>query len=129
MIQLPSLMQLRSKSYLERLYLNQHLSIREIARLTNASHSVALEAMKRSGVPQNGNGRKHPGQIPFGYDYTDYHLVKNKREQEVIRMIRQFRASCLSLWKIAGELNRCLIPTKNSGIWQANTVRKILART
>jgi len=55
--------------------------------------------------------------------------VKNKTEQEVIRMIRQFRASGLSLWKIAGELNRRLIPTKNRGIWQANTVRKILART
>jgi hypothetical protein len=55
--------------------------------------------------------------------------VKNKTQQEVIRMIRQFRASGLSLWKIAGELNRPLIPTKNSGIWQANTVRNILART
>jgi hypothetical protein len=128
-IQLPSLVQLRSKSYIEQLYLNQHLSIREIAHRTDVSHSVVLEAMKRFGIPQNGNGHKHPGQIPFGYEYTDYHLVKNKSEQEVIRMIRQFRASGLSLWKIAGELNRRLIPTKNSGIWQANTVRKILART
>jgi len=55
--------------------------------------------------------------------------VKNKTEQEVIRMIRQFRSSGLSLWKIAGELNKRLIPTKNNGIWQANTVRKILSRT
>ena len=129
MIQLPSLVQLRSKSCLECLYLDQHLSIREIARLTDVSHSVVLEAINRFGIPQNGNGHRHPGQIPFGFDYTDYHLVKNKTEQEVIRMIRQLRASGLSLWKIAGELNRRLIPTKNSGIWQANTVRKILTRT
>jgi hypothetical protein len=129
MIQLPPLVQLRSKSYLERLYLNQHLSIREIARLTEVSHSVVLEAINRFGIPQNGNEHKHPGQIPFGYDYTDFHLVKNKTEQEAIRMIRQLRASGLSLWKIAGELNRRLVPTKNSGIWQANTVRKILTRT
>jgi hypothetical protein len=128
-IRLPSLVQLRSRSYLERLYLNQHLSIREIARLTDVSHSVVLGAINRFGIPQNGNGHKHPGQIPFGYDYTDYRLEKNKNEQEVIRMIRQFRASGLSLWKIAGELNRRLVPTKNRGIWQANTVRKILART
>jgi hypothetical protein len=119
---------MRSKSCLEHLYLNQHLSIREIARLTDVSHSVVLGAINRFGIPQNGNGHKHPGQIPFGYDYTNYHLVKNKTEQEVIRMIRQLRASGLSLWKIAGELNRRLIPTKNSGIWQANTVRKILTR-
>ena len=129
MIRLPSLVQLRSRSYLEHLYLNHHLSIREIARLTDVSHSVVLGAFTRFGIPQNGNGHKHPGQIPFGYDYTDYHLVKNKTEQEVIRMIRQLRASGLSLWKIAGELNRRLVPTKNNGIWQANTVRKILTRT
>lgn len=64
---------MRSKSYLEQLYLNEHLSIREIARSTDASHSVVVEAMKRFDIPQNGNGHKHPGQIPFGYEYTDLH--------------------------------------------------------
>ncbi|MBA7570942.1 hypothetical protein ES708_12698 [subsurface metagenome] len=76
----------------------------------------------------NGNGHKHPGPIPFGYDYSEYRLVKNKSKQEVIRMIRQLCVSGLSLCKIAGELNRRLVPTKNSGIWQESTVRKILAR-
>ena len=128
-IPLPPLLRLRSKTYLEQLYSGKHLSVREIASLTDLSHSVALEATKRCDIPQNGNGHEHPGQIPFGYEYTDYRLVKNKTEQEVIRMIRQFRASGLSLWKIAGELNRRLVPTKNNGIWQVNTVRKILTRT
>ena len=117
---------------MKRLYSDRPLSIKEIARLADVSHSAVGEALKRFGIPRNGsngNGRKHPGQIPFGYEYVDYRLVKNKSEQEVIRMIRQFRASGLSLWKIAGELNRRLIPTKNNGIWQANTVRKILARS
>ena len=114
---------------MKRLYSDRHLSIKEIARLADVSHSAVGETLKRFGIPRNGNGRKHPGQIPFGYDYVDYRLVKNKGEQEVIRMIRQFRTSGLSLWKIADELNRRLIPTKNNGIWQANTVRKILARS
>jgi hypothetical protein len=87
----------RSKTYLEQLSSGKHLSVREIASLTDLSHFVVLEAMKRCGIPQNGNGHKHPGQIPFGYEYTDYRLVKNKTEQEVIRMIRQFLASGLSL--------------------------------
>lgn len=34
----------------------------------------------------------------------------------------------LSVREIAGKLNQHLIPTKNDRIWQANTVRKILAR-
>jgi site-specific DNA recombinase len=66
--------------------------------------------------------------LPFGFDYLNHQLVMNKAEQEVIRMIRQYRVGGLSLREIAGRLNQRLIPTKNSGIWQANTVRNILAR-
>ena len=127
-IPLPPLLQLRSKSYPESLYTGRHLSVREIANLTDLSHSVVLAAMDRFSIPQNGNGHKRPGQIPFGFDYSDYQLVKNRAEQEIIRMIRQYRASGLSLRQIAGQLNQHLIPTKKGGIWQANTVRKILAR-
>lgn len=58
----------------------------------------------------------------------NYKLVKNKAEQVVIRMIRQYRVGGLSLRQIAGKLNQRLTPTKNNGVWQANTVREILAR-
>jgi hypothetical protein len=119
---------LHSRSYLERLYSGRHLSAREIARLTDASRSGVLEALHRFDIPQNGNGHKRPGHIPFGFDYLNYRLVKNKAEQGVIRLIRQGRAGGLSLRQIAGQLNQRLVPTKNSGIWQANTVRMILAR-
>ena len=127
-IPLPPLLQLRSKTYLEQLYTGRHLSVREIANLTDLSHSVVLAAMDRFSIPQNGNGHKRPGQIPFGFEYADYQLVKSKAEQEIIRMIRQYRSGGLSLRQIAGRLNQRLVPTKNGGIWQANTVRKILAR-
>jgi hypothetical protein len=50
--------------------------------------------------------------------------VKSKAEQGVIWPIRQYRVSGLSLRQIAGRLNQCLGPTRNSGIWQANTVRE-----
>lgn len=44
---------------------------------------MVLETLDRFGIPQNGNERTHPGQLPFGYDYTDYRLVRNQAEQEV----------------------------------------------
>jgi hypothetical protein len=116
---------LRSKSYITRLYANLRLSARQIARLTDVSRSVVLKALDRFGIPKNGNGRTHPGQLPF--DFLDDRLVKNQAEQGVIRTIRQCRVSGLSLRQIAGQLNGRLVPTKNSGIWQANTVRLILA--
>jgi hypothetical protein len=92
------------------------------------SRSTALGALGRFGILQNGKGRTHPGQLPFGYDYQNYRLVKNQAEQGVIRLMRQGRAGGLLLRQIAGQLNERLVPAKSSGVWQANTVRLILAR-
>jgi predicted DNA-binding protein YlxM (UPF0122 family) len=122
------LFRLRSRSSLEGLYSGQHLSAREIARLTEASRSGVLKALDRFGIPVNGNGHKRTGHLPFGFDYLNHQLVKNGTEQAAIRMMRQYKAGGLSLREIAGNLNLKLIPTKQNGIWQANTVREILAR-
>lgn len=127
-VSLPPVLGLRSKSALERLAGGEHLSAREIERLLGASHAGVLEALDRYGIARNGNGRKRTGQLPFGFDHLDHQLVKNGAEQAAIRMMRQYRSGGLSLREIAGNLNLKLIPTKQNGIWQANTVRQILAR-
>jgi hypothetical protein len=84
--------------------------------------------LKRYGIPKDGRNRTHPGQHPFGYDYQNYRLVKNQAEQGVLRLIDQALAGGLLLRQIAGQLNKRLVPIKDGGIWQANTVRLILAR-
>ena len=109
---LPGLSLLRSKSYLAQLYHGRHLSARQISRMTQVSRSGVLAALDRSGIPQNGHGRTHPGQLPFGYDYYNYSLVKNQAEQGVIRLIRQCRTGSLLLRQIAGQLNERLVPPK-----------------
>jgi len=109
-IPLPGLAQLQSKSYLAQLYAGQHLSARQIARLTEVSRSTALAALRRCGIPKNGRNRTHPGQLPFGFDYQDYRLVKNQAEQGVIRLMRQGRAGGLSLRQIAGQLSEHPVP-------------------
>jgi hypothetical protein len=116
------------KTYLAQLYRDRHLSARQIARLTEVSRSTALSALGRFGILKNGKRCTHPGQLPFGYDYCDYRLMKNQAEQGVIRLMRQGRAGGLSLRQIAGQLNQRLIPKKDGGTWQANTVRLILAK-
>lgn len=82
-IALPSLLRLRRRSYLEALCSGQQQSVRKISRLTGASRSAVLEALDRFGIPQNGNGRKRVGPLPFGFDYLNYKLVNNKAEHEV----------------------------------------------
>jgi hypothetical protein len=85
-----------------------------------------LKALDRFGIPRN--ERKRAGHLAFGFDYLNCQLVKNGAEQAAIRMMRQYRADGLSLREIAGNLNLKIIPTKQNGVWQANTVREILAR-
>jgi hypothetical protein len=117
---------LRSKGALEALYRRKHLSAREISRLAGASRAGVLGALDRFGIPETGH--KRIGPLPFGFDYLNHQLVKNGAEQAAIRMMRQYRAGGMSLREIAGNLNQKLVPTKQNGVWQANTVRGILTR-
>jgi len=127
-IPLPPLLRLRTKSSLEQLYTGERLSAREISRLAGASRSGVLKALDRFNVPRDRNRPTRTGPVPFGFDYTSHQLVENEAEQAEIRKMREYRAGGLSLRKIAGNLNLKLIPTKHNGVWQANTVRAILAR-
>ena len=134
-IPLPGHLLLRSRLYLRRLYEVQHLSAREIARHLSVSHSTVLAALASAGLSvqpgigtsRNGH-RTVKGQIPFGFVAIENRLVKCEEEQQVIGLVRQLRRNGLSLREIAEELSRRLVSTKNHGIWQANTVRKILDR-
>jgi predicted transcriptional regulator len=129
-ISLPGHLLLKNSSYISSLRLKHKLTMREIARRLNTSHSAVIQALNRAGItktlPSSPDRRK--GQIPFGFDCIDFKLVKNMSEQEAIRIIRQMKITGLSLRACAREMNKRLIPAKNNGIWQANTVKKILDR-
>jgi len=113
---------------LERLYTREHVSAREISRLAGASRSGVLKALDRFSIPRDRDRRTRTGHVPFGFDYTNHKLVVNDCEQAAIRMMQQHRAAGLSLRQIVATLNRAFISTKQEGLWQANTVREILAR-
>jgi IS30 family transposase len=104
-------MLLRSRSYVTNLYIKRDLPIREIARQLNVSHSTVIECLRRLGIHDKGARKRdrYQGQIPFGYDYSEGKLEKNKEEQKVIRLIKQLRSSGLSLREIARELNKRLV--------------------
>jgi IS30 family transposase len=113
------------------LYVRQGLSAREIGRLLDVSHSTVLSAINGFGLDgkrRRDDQRRRKGQIPFGYVLVDHRLEKCAKEQAVIRLVRQLRANGKTLRAISEELNRRLIPTKNHGLWQAATVKKILDR-
>lgn len=101
---------------------------------------------RTAGVMKSKRGRsERTGNLRFGtkVDETDPRrsrasrpvaLVESAEDLAVIEMIREFRASGLSLRQIADELNRQEIPSKrgvtrrSSGLWSKSTIHEILKR-
>jgi hypothetical protein len=56
-----------------------NLSIREIARQLNVSHSTVIECLRRLGIHDKGSNKRvrTQGQIPFGYNYRCVGIVWN----------------------------------------------------
>ena len=125
-VPIPPVLSLRSRAVLERLYAREQFSAREISRLAGASRSGVLKALDRFGIPREKDRPARTGHLPFGFEYINHQLVNNDAEQAAIRMMQKRRAAGLSLRQIISTLNQSFIPTKQRGIWQANTVRKIL---
>ncbi len=120
---------LKDRKELKILYVSENLSRNAIAHRLKVSHSAVGEALKRFGIVKKEKPRsRHPGQIPFGWDWNDIKLVKNQKEQKTIRWIGQMEKTGKSLREIAKVLNESNVPAKNGGVWQANTVRVLLNR-
>ena len=71
---------------------------------------------------------EYVGTVPFGYQLAADGVTLNEdtNEQEIISMIRELRGQGYSLRKIAAELDRQGIPTKQgASAWNAMTVRRI----
>jgi hypothetical protein len=116
---------LRNKAVLERLYKRVQFSAREISRLAGASRSGVLNALDRFSIPREKGRPARTGHVPFGFDCVNHQLVKNHAEQAAIRETTRCRAVAAPDRQ---HTQPGVIPTRQNGIWQANTVRAVLAR-
>jgi hypothetical protein len=67
----------------------KHQSAHEIGEVLNVSHYTVLSAIEKYDLSGTNGSKNHRlGQIPFGWDYVDYQLQKNKEEQGIVRMIK-----------------------------------------
>ena len=107
------------------------LSVRQIAARLGVSHSAGARGPRKArGWSASGRAAATRSEARYRAAGTleSGRLVKNAGEQQVIRLIRQLHGGGRSLNAIARELNRRLVPTKNTGLWKANIVGKILRR-
>lgn len=129
-IPLPGNLLLKNRAYIQRLYRDEKLSSRSIGRRIGAAQSSVSDALHRHRLTDEAREpNKRPQQVPFGFDYNNGKFVPNPAEQQIIRMIRQLRNDGLSLRDIAAHLNRKLIATKRSGVWDHSMIQRILDRS
>lgn len=92
--------------------------------LTAERTSAALQQLRAE-------GRRFSRHPPYGWDFSPTgKLVKNSREQTVIRYMSARRSAGDSWAKLADRLSDREIPTKTSkGRWHARVVQRILERS
>ena len=115
---------LDTKSAMGRFFFTLTAALAEMERRLIGERTKAALSHKRS------RNEKTGGDVPYGYDLTPAGiLIRNDKEQRVIRMIRRLNKERYSLRKICQELERGAHKTKRGNpIWHPQTVSAILKR-
>jgi DNA invertase Pin-like site-specific DNA recombinase len=68
------------------------------------------------------------GTARYGYHPVDKELTPDQAEREVAHRIGRLHRACLSIRKIADQLNAEQVPAKRGGAWHPTTVARVLRR-
>lgn len=118
-----------SESFLKEKYLKEGLSSKEIARLTFSSRATVTNYLNRYGIPLKKVTRRNNGGTVYGFRKYGGKSIVLKKEQDVMELIKLYRAQGYSYQKIADLLNDQKIGTKTKkGFWYSKVVRQIHLR-
>jgi len=112
---------INTKSAMGRFFLTVMAGVAEMERnLIGERTRIALQHKRKNGEVY--------GPEPFGYRREGERLVPEPGELKTLELMKRLRSQGYSYRKIAYELRRRRVPTKNGGRWEAATVAKILQR-
>ena len=117
----------KNERFLREKYVDEGLSIREIASLCFSARSTIAENLKGFAIelrPQD--DAMNTGQVAYGRKRLKRNDVEHKRELETLAKIQELRRQGFSYHKIAAILNAMEVPTKNRKKWHGTTVMNIL---
>jgi len=101
---------------------------RLLAVLAEFESDMISERTKASLALMKAKGMKLGGQTPFGYSDENGYLVKNRKEQQAIKLMKRLRLDGYSLRKIASELERRGIETRTGATWTPKVIKGILEK-
>jgi len=102
---------------------------RMLAVLSEFERDLVSERTRTALSYKRAKGEKTGGNVPYGYDLKDSHLVENVQEQKVISYIHKLNVRSLSLRAICRDLESQGHRTKSGKRhWNVKTVSMILKR-
>lgn len=107
---------LNTATAMGRFFLNMMAAFAELERNLIAERTATALAHKKA-------HRRAYAPTPYGFERVGDELLDNPRERAVIAQIFAWERAGWSLRRIAAELNRRGVPTKQGGKWYAATVR------
>lgn len=110
---------LNTATAMGRFFLSMMAAFAELERNLIAERTATALAHKKA-------HREAYAPTPYGFERVGDTLQENTQEQEIIAQIFAWRQAGWSLRKIAAELNKRGVPTKQGGRWYASTVRYLL---
>lgn len=118
-----------NQEYLQQKYVTENLSADEVASEIGCAVSTVLKHLEKYGISvressENIRPKRH---LPFGKKIVGRSVENHKREQEVLKQIKELRDQGHSYWKIAKILNTLKVRTKTGrGQWHARSVMATL---
>lgn len=119
----------KDKSFLTQKYVQEGLSIAQIAEEIRSSKDAVRKGLARFGIPIREPRRHHgnPSQARYGRQVRKGREVDHQVEQRTVDAIKELHAQKLSLRQIAKILTQMKIPTKCRGkSWHPQMVKRIL---
>lgn len=109
---------------------------RNLITLCQACHALIHQtkewtnhnALTREGMRKAKENKKVYTNSVYGFDVKDGKMIKNKKEQATIRMMKKWEKQGWEWQRIATELNNLGIKTKKGVEWHRSTIRRMMIR-
>lgn len=118
---------LKIKSFLHKKYIEEHLTINQIASVTMSSRSTVKKYLVAAGIPIRAEEHRIGG-ANYGERKLNGRIVPHQKELELMAKMKTLRQQGLNFQQIANILQGLDLPTKRGGKWTRNTVQQILKR-
>lgn len=118
-----------NQEYLQKKYVDENLSADEVASEIGCAMSTVLKHLKKYGilVRESGENIRPKRHLPFGKKIVGRSVEDHKREQEVLKQVKELRDQGHRYWKIVKILNTLKVRTKTGrGRWHARSVMAVL---